>query len=179
MQKKSLANLKKIKLLGTWGFGVIVFISIIGVIPKISGPGMWLDELFTAYFADPNQISVNAIINRAAEDVHPPGYYLVVWAVTRYLSFDFTTVARGISFSFAVLSLFVFYHSFPKYVDRFSRLYTCAFASVSSAWYIAAQQARSYSLVFAFVALYLLLAGKVISGLQNGRISLPALLPVR
>lgn len=175
MQKKSLAKLKNIKLLGAWGFGMIVFISIIGIIPKISGPGMWLDELFTAYFADPNQPSINAVINRAAEDVHPPGYYLVVWAVTRYLPFEFTTVARGVSLAFSVFSLFVFYHSFPKYVDRFSRLYACSFASVSTAWYIAAQQARSYSLVFAFVALYLLLAGKVISGLQNGRISLPAL----
>lgn len=41
---------------------------------------LWYDEAFSAWLA---ALPLNQLLQAAAGDVHPPGYYLVLWAVTK------------------------------------------------------------------------------------------------
>lgn len=133
----------------------------------LNSSSMWLDELFTAYFADPQQQSLAAVLFRAAEDVHPPGYYLLVNGFTK-LGGDFAFRARMLSAIFAVCSLFLLYFALPEQVGRFGRLFACAFAATSEIWFDMSQEARSYALCFVISTAFLWLGLRIKSKLQAG-----------
>ena len=82
--------------IGTWGLVVVILLSSVGAFVGLDSSSMWHDELFTAYVSDPEQSSLPAMLLRAAEDVHPPGYYALVYGVTRIVGGDFAVVARGL-----------------------------------------------------------------------------------
>ncbi len=116
---------------------------------------LWLDELFTAYFADPSNTDFSTFLNRAAEDVHPPGYYLLVWAAGRISGLDIGLVARGISWVFVVLTLLALPSMMPPWVSNPARLFTMVFAATSLVFFIYANEGRSYALGWFLIVLLL------------------------
>lgn len=118
---------------------------------NLGGASLWLDELYTAHFADPRIATLPGLIDRAAEDVHPPLYYMLVWAMTRAIPGDFAIVARGISAVAASLAILALYVAFPARVGRAARIIACGVAAGSALWFEMAQEARSYALVWLIV----------------------------
>jgi uncharacterized membrane protein len=146
----------------------IIIVSCAGAFVGLSASSMWFDELFTAYFADPVISSVGELVGRAAEDVHPPGYYLLVWAVNRTIGGDFAVVTRGLSAVLSIIAVAVLYHAFPRPIGRFGRLFACAFATTSMLWYPYSQEARSYALGFVPATILLLLAFRILASFREG-----------
>ncbi len=93
-----------------------------------------------------------AVVLRSSEDVHPPGYYLAVWAAAQSTSLDFVTASRGFSALLAVLALLFIIIAPPRSVGWSARLGAAAFAASSAIWFEYSQQARSYALCFVLVA---------------------------
>ena len=136
----------------------------------LTGSSLWVDELFTAYFADPAQATSSDVILRAAEDVHPPGYYLLVWAVARQTGLDFVLASRGASAVLAILALGLVALAPTRTVTALPRVLAAAFAASSYMWFEYSQEARSYALCFMLVAGLMCFALRCIAPLQSGRI---------
>jgi hypothetical protein len=147
----------------------VILASVAGAFTGLDANSLWLDEIFTAYFSDPNIDNIRELISRAAEDVHPPVYYILVWAVNRVFDGDFAVVARGLSALLSTLAIGVLYKALPSEVGRFGRLAACAFAASSSIWYSYSQEARSYALVFLLVTILILLAFRIRAALAENR----------
>ena len=130
----------------------------------------WVDELFTAYFADPMQATLLDVFLRAAEDVHPPGYYLLVWGVARGTGLEFVLASRGISAVLAVLALGLVALAPTRLVTTTPRVLAAAFAASSYMWFEYSQEARSYALCFVLVAGLMCFALRCIAPLQSGRV---------
>lgn len=154
-------------------FGARVFLAIVllsagGAFVGLDTSSLWNDELYSAYFSDPGQASLGAMLLRAAEDVHPPLYYALVYLAAQ-LGGDFTVVARGLSAVIAILTLAVVYRAFPRGVGRFPRLFACAFAATSEVWFLKSQEIRSYGLALLFSAVFLHLGIRLQGALGSGR----------
>ncbi len=160
---------------GTLGFLLIAAMCAIGAFYQLDTASLTTDEFFTAYFADASQISTSAAISRIAEDVHPPGYYLLTWASLRLFGGDFTLTARALSAFLSVATLVVIYFSFPRKIGQFTRLFAVAGAATSSAWFYYAQEARSYALVFLLSAALLFIGLRILRALPSGSLALPLL----
>ena len=80
-------------LMPVWFF--LICVAVFAGFLHLDANSLWMDELFTVYFADPTQPDFAAFLARAAEDVHPPGYYAIVWTVGQFTSADITIVAKG------------------------------------------------------------------------------------
>lgn len=134
---------------------------------------LWLDELFTAYFADPANTEFTAFLSRAAEDVHPPGYYLLVWAAGRLSGLEIGLVARGVSWVFAVLTLLALPRMMPPWVSKTARLFTMVFAATSLVFFIYANEGRSYTLGWFLIVLLFGISFQIRRLLRSGGV--PAL----
>ncbi len=152
---------------GILGFVVVILLSVGGAFVGLDASSMWVDELYTAYFADPDQPSLRAVLLRAARDTHPPGYYLSVYLVTQ-LGGEFAVAARAFSAAMAVLALGILYLALPRGAGRFERLFVCAFAATSDLWFYQAQDARAYSLCFVFAAVFLYLGVRILGARRDG-----------
>jgi uncharacterized membrane protein len=91
-----------------------------------------------------------ALLLRAAEDVHPPIYYVLLYFVAQ-LPGDFVIVARGLSAVLAVISLGMLYIALPKNLSMTARLAACAFGATSITWSWYSQEVRAYALCFVIV----------------------------
>lgn len=127
---------------------LILSLAVVSNFTNLQANSFWLDELFTAYFADPTVASFSEFLGRVSEDVHPLGYYSVVWLGARTLPLDFDLMSRGVSAVAATILLPLLYVSFPVWVGRTARLLACAMAATSIAYYDFAQEARSYALLW-------------------------------
>lgn len=131
---------------------------------------LWLDELFTAYFADPANADMRAFLNRAAEDVHPPGYYLLVWAASRATGLDVGLAARGVSWVFAVLTLIALPRMMPLSANQAARLFAVVFAATSLVFFIYANEGRSYALGWFLIVLLLGISFQIRRRLRSGAV---------
>ncbi|EPX76571.1 hypothetical protein Salmuc_00403 [Salipiger mucosus DSM 16094] len=144
----------------------------------LAANGFWTDELFTAYFADPDMSSAGEVVTRGAEDVHPPGYYLLVWLAARVTEADFDLVARGVSAALGVLALVVIYVAPGRGVGVTARLVAVAFVATSAIWAGYTHEARSYTLVFVLVGVLAGLALRADERLRAGGTATGALVAV-
>lgn len=131
---------------------------------------LWLDELFTAYFTDPANADFLAFLNRAAEDVHPPVYYLLVWTAGRLTGLDIGLVARGVSWVFAVLTLLALPRVMLPWVSRPARLFTVVFAATSLVFFFYANEGRSYTLSWFLMVLLLGVSLRIRQRLCSGAV---------
>ena len=136
----------------------LIVLSIASSFFYIDQRSLWIDELFTVYFADPSQPDFASFLARASEDVHPPGYYWIVWLAGRFTNAEMTFVIRVISGIAAAFSVAVIYWSMPAWVGRSARMFTCTLTATSSLYFQYAQEGRSYALVWVLTALLIALA---------------------
>ncbi len=154
-------------ILSIWG--LVIVISVLGGFAHLDASSLWMDELFTVYFSDPAQSSFATFLNRAAEDVHPPGYYAIVWAAGRFAGGDMTIVARAISAIAAGLSIVQIYFVMPSWVGRPARLFACTSAATSLIYFIYAQEARSYAVGWVLLLAMLGLALGILRTIASDR----------
>jgi len=154
---------------------VILALNFAGVYYWLDIESLWIDELFTAYFADPMQTTISQVFRRSLEDVHPPVYYLITWMTTRLTGIEFTIAARGQSALFSILALVIVYRSFPAYVNAFARLFSLAAAATSFSWFNFAVDARSYGLVFIIGALFALVGLRIFYSINRHNIRFSSL----
>ena len=145
----------------------LTLITVCGSFLHLDASSLWLDELFTAYFADPAQPTFAAFLNRASEDVHLPGYYAVVWGAGRLTGADVPVVARGVSAAGAALSLAVMYLALPAWVSRAARVFCCTFAATSLTYFIYGQEGRSYGLSWLLLTCLLALAMGIMNAARS------------
>jgi hypothetical protein len=157
--------------LGAPGFGILVAVSTVGAFIGLDASSFWLDELFSAYFSDPRQTSLLALLLRAAEDVHPPIYYVLLYFVAQ-LPGDFVIVARGLSAVLAVISLGMLYIALPKNLSMTARLAACAFGATSITWSWYSQEVRAYALCFVIVTALINIGLRFLRRLEDGQLPL-------
>lgn len=148
---------------------VLTGVAVVGGFLHLDASSLWLDELFTVYFSDPTQSSFSAFLSRAAEDVHPPGYYAIVWAAGRFTGADMAIVARAISAVAAGLSIVQIYFVVPNWVGRPARLFACTSAATSLIYFIYAQEARSYAVSWVLLLAMLGLALGILRTIARDR----------
>ena len=90
-----------------YGFLLIAAAASVMAFVGLTTASLSIDELFTAYFSDP-QLAIGNFFQRAATDVHPPAYYLALYGLLQ-AGGDFTVAGRGFSAACAVLALVVLY----------------------------------------------------------------------
>ncbi|NSX56907.1 hypothetical protein [Parasulfitobacter algicola] len=147
----------------------LIVLAVLNNFMYLDASSLWLDELFTVYFSDPNQPSFSAFLNRASEDVHPPGYYALVWITGLLTGADTGMIARGISATLAALSLVLICLAMPKWISRPARLFSCTLAATSHIYFLYAPQGRSYALSWVLVILLLMLALDINRAMSQGK----------
>lgn len=140
----------------------LILLNVVGSFLYLGASSLWLDELFTVYLADSSLADFKSFLARASEDVHPPGYYTLVWAAGRLTGGDMAIVARGVSAAAAALSLIALYFAMPKWVSRPARIYGCTLAATSAIYFGLAQEARSYTYSWLLTAALLALVFAVV-----------------
>ncbi|RYH06630.1 hypothetical protein [Tropicimonas sp. IMCC6043] len=164
----TIANRTSIVLLPTLS-GLVILISCLGSFVGLDASSLWTDELFSAYFADPTLPTFGEALTRAAEDVNPPGYYLLLWAILRGTGLDIETGSRGFSAVLGGLAILAVVVAPTKGVGTAPRLLAGAFAATSTVWFIYTQEARAYAFVLLLVAGMLASALRCIDDLLVGR----------
>ncbi len=142
--------------------------SILWAFVGLTENSLWIDELFSAYFADPELPSLQAFFERAAQDVHPPGYYLTLWWVLKIFPGQFELIARGYSAVFGCMALAAIYLAPGPSVRPIARLAGVATAATSGLWFTYAQIARSYSALFLIISVVILFALRCREKLSSG-----------
>lgn len=154
----------------------VILVSCAAAFVGLGADGMWVDELFTAYFSDPAQTDFAAVADRAAQDVNPPFYYYLVWAVARITGLEIQWAARGASAVMGCVAIAAICLAPAQAVGRPARLVAGAFAATSFIWFEMVQEARSYTLVFTLVAGMMAAGLHLLSPLQEKRIPVGPLL---
>ncbi len=152
-----------------WYFACLVIIAanIVGSGFHLDANSLWTDELFTAYISDPSEPALSEVILKSAADVHPPGYYVVVWFAAQLTDGDIGMVARGTSAVLGAATLFVIYVAFPYWVGTFSRMVACTLVASSSLYFYYTQEARSYTFTWLIVSLQLMLMLRIGALIRN------------
>lgn len=142
-------------------FWLLVCIALIGIALRsydLTLRSLWFDEAFSWRLI---QFPFSEMLTRAAADVHPPLYYILLkgWSVV----FGTSLVAiRSFSVACAGISLFAAYlYTAYAFASRKAGIYAAVLLAVSP-WCIAyAWEARMYSLgmIFTFLSSYALLRG--------------------
>lgn len=143
-------------------WSVLIILAVWGGFVHLDASSLWLDELFTVYLSDPAQPTFSAFLSRASEDVHPPGYYALVWAAAQLMGGKLPDIARGISAASGALSIVLIYFSMPSWVSRPARLFSCSVAANSIVYFVYTQEARSYALSWVLTALLVIVASSII-----------------
>ncbi|WP_171134887.1 hypothetical protein [Ruegeria sp. HKCCD7221] len=151
----------------------VIAVSIFWVFVGLAEKSLWVDELFSAYFSDPELPSLRAFFERAAQDVHPPGYYLTLWWVLKTFPGQFELIARGYSAVLGCMALAVIYLAPGPSVRPIAKLVGTAVAVTSGVWFAYSQDARSYSALFVITSFVMMSALRCRECLSAGQ------LPVR
>ncbi len=149
--------------------------SIFWVFVGLAEKSLWVDELFSAYFSDPELPSLRAFFERAAQDVHPPGYYLTLWWVLKTFPGQFELIARGYSAVLGCMALAVIYLAPGPSVRPVARLVGVAVAATSGVWLFSSQNARSYSALFLILSVIIFLALRCREKLSTGHLPIQGL----
>lgn len=130
--------------LDSCALGLCVLVGLVGAFVGLGVSSLWVDELFTAWVVGADGNAAKAL-DRALQDVHPPFYYLSLFAYS--LPFGASDVAlRSFSAIAAVSAIGVFVFGCASTFSLNGRLFGAAIATGSSYWFIQAQNARSYAL---------------------------------
>jgi hypothetical protein len=126
------------------------FILLIGLLLRLPllGESLWYDEAFTARIAT---LPLDALPAAVAADVHPPGYYSLVW-LWAHLIGSSALALRLPSLVFGLLSIYLVYRLVLAYgrPENEARLAALLLAMLPSAVYYA-DEARSYTLLLCLV----------------------------
>jgi 4-amino-4-deoxy-L-arabinose transferase-like glycosyltransferase len=110
----------------------------------LSASSYWTDELFTLWVVH-HADGFGEVWRRALTDVHPPFYYLLLYAWTRLAGFS-ELAMRLPSALFAVTAVGVFALAARRVASRNAVAFACAAAVLSSFWFDQSQNARNYGL---------------------------------
>lgn len=110
----------------------------------LSASSYWTDELFTLWAVHHND-GFGEVWRRALTDVHPPFYYLFLYAWTRVAGFsEFAVRLPSALFSVAAVALFAL--AARRVASRNAVAFACAAAVLSTFWFDQSQNARNYGL---------------------------------
>lgn len=110
----------------------------------LSASSYWTDELFTLW-AVHHDLGFGEVWRRALTDVHPPFYYLFLYAWTRLSGFsEFAVRLPSALFSVAAVALFAL--AARRIASRNAVAFACAAAVLSTFWFDQSQNARNYGL---------------------------------
>ncbi|SFR99060.1 hypothetical protein [Sphingomonas jatrophae] len=119
---------------------------------RLHANGLWADELFTAYFSDPRGSWTTALL-RAAEDVHPPTYAMLVRLLRLLTGGDAASVARGLALACSAATLGVLAYAVRRRVRGLALLATLATAALSGPFLSVVTEARAYALAALLVTI--------------------------
>ena len=154
-------------------FVILMAVCAAGAFVAMDAGGLWTDELYTVYFADETMPDLGTALARTMEDVHPPLYYLLAWAVANALGADVADVIRPMSAVLCILALAALHVALPRSVSRNARLFACALAATSFAFHLYAQEGRSYALMFMVVLAQAGMALRLLDALRDPDASMP------
>ena len=121
----------------------------------------WFDELFSAYFSNPEH-SLETVVKLTLADVHPPVYQLMMWL--SYQLFGYTEWAGRLPSAIAgVLTVPAMYLLGRELFNSRVGLYAAALAVPNYYLLYYAQEARSYALLYFLCSLSFLYFLRVIN----------------
>lgn len=132
--------------------------------------GLWTDELFTNYFSDPS-LGWGAAAARAAEDVHPPAYALLVRLLRRITGADTEIAARGLALVCSAATIGILGAALRSRMGRLPVLFTLAAVALSGGFLSVVAEARSYALAEFLVTIDIVLLLRLLpwgGGLRGG-----------
>lgn len=133
-----------------------VLIGVVGAFLGLDTDGFALDEFFTHWIIGTDH-RIEAVLARALTDVHPPLYYLIIFAFSEVFGTS-EAALRLFSVVAALGALAVFYVGTRHVFTPAARLFAVAVATVSSEWLLQSHYARSNSLAMLLAAVLLGLA---------------------
>ena len=120
----------------------------LGLRLPILGIDFWYDEAFTALIS---KLPLGRMILATAGDVHPPGYYLITWAIMHTVGFS-EIALRLPSVLFGVVVVWLTYRiALEIGLERRVALLSMLLATVNPHMIHYSQEARMYSLLAALV----------------------------
>ncbi len=143
---------------------ILIAIFFLGVFLRFKGltfQSYWLDELYSADFADPGK-SIEAMFQQLQYDAHPPLYIIILRILYHIFGYNELT---GRAFSavigcFAVPAIYFFGKElFNKYVG----LYVSLIASTNYFFIFYSQETRSYTLLCLFSVFSMIFFSKVLT----------------
>lgn len=137
-------------------YGLIALTACVGAFIGLSASSLWIDELFSVYVIHHHD-GFGEVFRRALTDVHPPLYYVAMYAWTRVAGFS-ETALRLPSAVLAVASIAIFAWGTRRVLSRTAVAFACAVAGVSEFWFEQSQNTRSYGLCLALCAALLSMA---------------------
>ena len=121
--------------------GVLVYLAV-----TLTNSSLWLDELMSVYYSDPAHTASGEIWDRMSTDLHPPGYYIVLF-LWRLLWGSSIVSVRSLStlLMFSVLAIYA-WHVVKKFGYRIAG-FSVALIVVSQIFLVYAQEVRGYALL--------------------------------
>jgi len=137
--------LKKEINLFTW---IFAFFVVLGIVCRfvLLGVGYEYDEIFTAVAANPALSWFYIVKHYLIVDCHPPLYNFLMWLYNHCVPYGPEWVARLPSVFFSLISLWVSWKFFPKFLGKTARWIFLLLLSSNIYLIFYSQQARSYML---------------------------------
>ncbi|AHY47097.1 Dolichyl-phosphate-mannose-protein mannosyltransferase [Rubrobacter radiotolerans] len=156
-------------------WGALFTLALTGVVALAAGlrffglglQSLWVDELASLWFADPAR-GLAGVVAGTANDVHPPGYHVVLY-FTMLLLGDAEWAVRLPSAVAGTLAVVAIFFLGRELYSRREGLVAALFTAVFFAPVYYSQEARSYSLLLLFSVLTALLWWRVYGRLREGR----------
>jgi len=125
----------------SFALGVLAYL-----ISTLANSSLWLDELMSLYYTDPVHAENRELWARMSSDLHPPGYYVVLYA-WREIWGDSITAVRMLSIvtMMSVLALYVA-HVTRRYGSRIAAL-CIPVVVMSQIFLVYSQEVRGYALL--------------------------------
>lgn len=121
--------------------GVVAYL--VATLPNSS---LWLDELMSLYYSDPAHAEAGELWRRMTSDLHPPGYYILLYLWRELFGSSIVSV-RLLSTALMVLVLGIYVrHVVTEFGARMAALCVPVVA-VSHVFLVYAQEVRGYALL--------------------------------
>jgi hypothetical protein len=163
-------DVRPARLGGHWpgrAFAVLALVAFAFAFVGLSSGAFWTDELFTLYLVD-HHGGPAEVIRRSLTDVHPPAYYLFLYAWTQLFGLSGPAL-RSLSGLFCVAAAGLFALGSGRAFSAPARAFAAAAAGASNFWFFQSQNARNYGLGLLAVSALVVLALKARSAAREGR----------
>ncbi|MDW3223354.1 MAG: hypothetical protein R8G34_10775 [Paracoccaceae bacterium] len=147
----------------------VLVLSCVSAFIGLEASSLWVDELFSTYFADTALPDLEAVFSRATEDTNPPGYYLLLWESLRLTGMSFVPGGRGLSALLAILAILALVLAPTKGIGFTPRLLAAVFVVATPIWFFNSQNIRAYALIFLLAVGMAASALRTMDGLLVGR----------